>query len=461
MKKVCAMLTDEFPLLDVPELVLCLQECDFSAATEETITKPTSMSIIRLYQQIIDLFANINTESYITQPNEDMTQTLDTSDTIPIAILNLTCHKFFKVIGIPDFNMMDLCRPDFQRTRRLLSAVVNYARFREERIFDCKEPIQEMSLLSEQLEKKFDSFNLLRQQNNEIRAEVGYLAPNRSDTNQGDQTSDEEFNVNRLDSMSNELEIELKELTRQQNILRSEYELYQLTKSNSVKELEKYQYQLVDLESKRDKLDAISKTDVTKLDEDIEQLKRQLDENKNKYQELEDKQTNLNVTLQTLERVISELYDLTNVISSDLKISYDKEVSMINAKKTLTEKRTTLKNILATSLSSQLKLANEQLSRQELLRSNLKKEMSERVNENEEKIKILKDNYSNEIMTNLNETNNYITNNIMNKEIKSIESEIDSKKQKFNNELDELEEEYGYLVNEIKEYMSTILNNID
>ena len=81
------MSMDEFPLLDVPELVSCLQECDFSAATLETITKPTSNSIIKLYQQIIDLFANINTETYY---NEDVTDVSDTSNTIPIAILNLT-----------------------------------------------------------------------------------------------------------------------------------------------------------------------------------------------------------------------------------------------------------------------------------------------------------------------------------------------------------------------------------
>ena len=315
------MSMDEFPLLDVPELVSCLQECDFSAATLETITKPTSHSIIKLYQQIIDLFANINTETYSIQPNQDMIETLDTSNTIPIAILNLTCHKFFKVIGISDFNMMDLCKPDFQRTRRLLSAVVNYARFREERIFDCKESIQQMSDLSDVLESKFDSFNLLRQQNNEIRSELGYLN-NDMNSEEKNIEDNEEFNVEKLDKMSNDLEIQLKSLTKKQESLSLEYESYKLTKNDLLTELEKYGFQLVELESKRDKLKKISDTDIVELDENIKQLKETLSTNKDKLQTLATKKDNLEITLKTLERIISELYDLTNVISSDLKVSY-------------------------------------------------------------------------------------------------------------------------------------------
>ncbi|KAK5963925.1 kinetochore-associated Ndc80 complex subunit NUF2 PWA37_004263 [Arxiozyma heterogenica] len=454
------MSMDEFPLLDVPELVSCLQECDFSAATLETITKPTSPSIIKLYQQIIDLFANINTENYSIQPNQDMTETLDTSNTIPIAILNLTCHKFFKVIGISDFNMMDLCKPDFQRTRRLLSAVVNYARFREERIFDYKESIQQMSDLSDVLESKFDSFNLLRQQNNEIRAELGHL---NNDLNYESRNieDDEEYNTEKLDNMSNDLEVQLKSLTKQQESLSLEYESYKLTKNDLLTELEKCGFQLIELESKRDKLKKISDTDVVILDENIKQLQETLSANKDKLQTLITKKDNLEITLKTLERIISELYDLTNVISSDLKVSYGREISIMNTKKTLIEKKITLENLLKTSLSSQLKLAKEQLSRQEIIHSNLKKDMASKIQENEEKINDLNNIYSNEIMKRLMETDKHITNDIIEKEVKSIELEIHSKKQQFSNELDELEEEYILLINHVKDYMSTVLSNLD
>lgn len=454
------MSMDEFPLLDVPELVSCLQECDFSAATLETITKPTSSSIIKLYQQIIDLFANINTENYSIQPNQDMTETLDTSNTIPIAILNLTCHKFFKVIGISDFNMIDLCKPDFQRTRRLLSAVVNYARFREERIFDYKESIQQMSDLSDVLESKFDSFNLLRQQNNEIKAELGYL---NNDLNSESRNieDDEEYSTEKLDNMSNDLEVQLKSLTKQQESLSLEYESYKLTKNDLLTELEKYGFQLVELESKRNKLKKISDIDVVILDENIKQLQETLSANKDKLQTLITKKDNLEITLKTLERIISELYDLTNVISSDLKVSYGREISIMNTKKTLIEKKITLENLLKTSLSSQLKLAKEQLSRQEIIHSNLKKDMTSKIQENEQKINDLNNIYSNEIMKRLMETDKHITNDIIEKEVKSIELEIHSKKQQFSNELDELEEEYILLINHVKDYMSTVLSNLD
>lgn len=451
------MSTDEFPLLDVPELVLCLQECDFSAATLETITKPTSTTIIKLYQQIIDLFANINIDSQIKQVSIDEYNN-ENENTIPMTILNLTCYKFFQVMGINDFNLMDLCKPDFQRTKRILSAVVNYARFREERIFDCKESIQEMSHLSDILESKFDSFNLLRQQNNEIMIELGSL----NGTNAQSAINDnEELNVEKLNLMSNDLEHQLKKLTEKQETLSLDYESYKLTKNDLLNQLENYGFQLIELESKRDKLIKISNTNITELNANIEQLKHTLTENESKLNDLLEKQTNLNVTLQTLEKIISEVYDLTNIISSDLKMSYGKEISIINMKKTLLEKRTTLNNVLNTTLSSQLKLAQEQLSRQEIIRSQLNEDMKLRIKENEEQITKLKDNYSIEIMNKLKDTENHINNDIMNKEIKSIELQIHQERQNFNNQLDELEEEYSLLIDHVREYMTTVLDNIN
>lgn len=87
--------------------------------------------------------------------------------------------------------------------------------------------------------------------------------------------------------------------------------------------------------------------------------------------------------------------------------------------------------------------------------------MTSKIQENEQKINDLNNIYSNEIMKRLMETDKHITNDIIEKEVKSIELEIHSKKQQFSNELDELEEEYILLINHVKDYMSTVLSNLD
>ena len=51
---------DIFPLLDLEELVICLQSCDFAMATEEHIARPTSQYVITLYKQIIENFMGIS-----------------------------------------------------------------------------------------------------------------------------------------------------------------------------------------------------------------------------------------------------------------------------------------------------------------------------------------------------------------------------------------------------------------
>lgn len=112
-----------------------------------------------------------------------------------------------------------------------------------------------------------------------------------------------------------------------------EYESYKLTKNDLLTQLEKYGFQSVELEFKRDKLKNISGTDVAELDTNIKHLQETLSENKDKLQTLVNKKVNPESTLMILERFISELYDLTNAISSDLKVLYGREIPIINTKK--------------------------------------------------------------------------------------------------------------------------------
>lgn len=101
-----------------------------------------------------------------------------------IAILNPTCHKFF------------------QRHRNI--------RFQYDGIFDCKESIQQISDLSDVLESKFDSFNSLRQQSNEVRA--GLMVQIRKVRIQWKIMKNSM--LEKLDEMSNGLEIQLKRFTQ-------------------------------------------------------------------------------------------------------------------------------------------------------------------------------------------------------------------------------------------------------
>ncbi len=45
-----------------------------------------------------------------------------------------SCARLLAVSGVNDFSMFDLMKPDAKRLRRNLSAIINFAKFREERL---------------------------------------------------------------------------------------------------------------------------------------------------------------------------------------------------------------------------------------------------------------------------------------------------------------------------------------
>lgn len=445
---------DEFPLLDTPELVTCLQECDFTLATYECISKPTSNNIINLYKQIIDLFADISIEKTLNdnfnkKNKSDNTVSINEgplfNESISIVSLNILCYKFFKVIGIDDFNLSDLYRPDPIRTRRILSAVVNYARFREERIFDCKEKIQKMSHFYDILESKLDSYNLLKQQKFEIVDEL-----NTQDLN----------NFNNLVENCTKLENELKKLTNWQENLSLDYESYKLEKDKLLNNLEKKAFKIVELESQRDKLIKCVNTDVGKLDNDIKNLESDCANKQNQLDNLMMKQQNLNTSLNTLEKIITELYDLLKIVSTDLQNSCERETILVETRERHIETKNQLNNLFNNSILKKTELLNAQLISQRQKITQINQDLQNRIQNNNNRITQLNNIYENEIIGKLDANENYIRDKIHNGQIKEIESNMQELRKNFDLERTEIEKEYALLVDHVKRYMKTMLASV-
>lgn len=258
------MSKDVFPLLDLPELVVCLQSCDFSLATEESISRPTSQYVITLYKQIIDSFMGVSPDSLLSDEAifdnhgvNDFQQNSLYSETVKVLALNKICFKFFQDIGVSDFNMMDLYKPDALRTRRLLSAVVNYARFREERMFDCDKFMSKTEFLLNQLRSKFDDYNYLQQQMNKNRADI--------ELKEGE-------TLESLQSHNKHLEQQISRLKEFQETLGLDYDGYKSRKQSLLHDLEKFGFELIELEFERNKLEKYSKTDMDELNTNISKL---------------------------------------------------------------------------------------------------------------------------------------------------------------------------------------------
>ncbi len=45
-----------------------------------------------------------------------------------------SCRRLLGVCGVTDFSLLDVFKPDAKRLRRNLSAIINFAKFKEERL---------------------------------------------------------------------------------------------------------------------------------------------------------------------------------------------------------------------------------------------------------------------------------------------------------------------------------------
>ncbi|CAI4036254.1 hypothetical protein SMKI_15G0920 [Saccharomyces mikatae IFO 1815] len=442
---------DVFPVLDLQELVICLQSCDFALATQENISRPTSDYMVTLYKQIIENFMGISVESLLNSSSRDVGEghLQDEneniySDTLNVLVLNKICFKFFENIGVQDFNMTDLYKPEAQRTQRLLSAVVNYARFREERMFDCNSFILQMESLLGQLRSKFDDYNLIQQQLKQYEDTDGENIP-------------DEQELQKLEEQNKELEIQLKKLTKIQETLSIDYNDYKISKQSIFKDLEALSFQIVELESNRDKLIKISNTDIRELSEGIKELNNLLTERKKTLHDLSTQQKNLQATVTTFETIISELYDVLRIISGEVQESNRTETELTGLKQNLINNKSKLSNVLETGILYKLEILQEQLDLQLNNLEKLSQDTEEESRLNNSKLSELQVKYENEIKPKIDKTDIFIQDELINGKINKLDDEIKQLQKDFEVEVKEIEIEYSLLSGHINKYMDEML----
>lgn len=440
------MNNDIFPLLDIPELSICLQSCDFSLATEDNIARPTSMYVMTLYKQIIDNFMGISADSLINIGRED-----DEEDdaaynaTLRVLVLNKICFKFFENIGVNDFNMLDLYRPDALRTRRLLSAVVNYARFREERMFDCNRFISQTEALLGQLRSKFDDYNLLQQQLEDYDEEAANVGGPKLES---------------LEDNNKELEAQLKNLTQIQQTLSSDYNKYKDEKQKMLKELESFGFQVVELESLKEKLSKFSDTNLQALQDGISELQTMLGDKQRNLAELQKSQKNFEVSTQTFQRIIEELYELLRIISTELQESHMKESNLMDLKQQLIIRRDKMETMLSSGLMVKMSVLQEQLDIHRTQLDDLERNARLESKRYDQELSELQQEYADNVVPQVQQAEQNIERDFILGQVKQLEQKMQSIKVDFQNEVDAVELEYSLLAGHINKYMETMLDKL-
>jgi kinetochore protein Nuf2 len=131
-----------FPILSNAEIVSCLEGLDLEGVTEEKLAKPKPGLVKQVYECLAEYCMGVTHEE-MNQAHFaglaaglDLVQNPELHDhSIPVVTYFRHVTKLMRAAQISDFSMLeDMVRPDGERFIRNISAVINFAKFREERL---------------------------------------------------------------------------------------------------------------------------------------------------------------------------------------------------------------------------------------------------------------------------------------------------------------------------------------
>ena len=463
---------DLFPLLDTREITACLLECEFNV-TQELIVKPTADFVTNLFEQFLDTFMGIplgtirkkaSKMSWINplesdqangksqQSTEDHNDTPDndkTKDTF-LALQLLTLHRylaiFFSTCGINDFVLTDIARPDGYRIRRILSAVINFIRFREDQS-------PKFDHLANECEATADKVSEVQAENTATMQKINAIKEKLEIDSESDESNRK--NLQYINSYNRKLENKLRELKVMQESLTKEHDDYKQEKALLAKKLYDINFLYNETQEQVANLTKYAETDLSILVKITEDLSNDLTSMQTNYKNLEKNYQNMGITIDSIQVNEINLKDLLKLAED---ITRNVEKRQIEAK-ILKDNQDNLDELTRKQmeLEGQILIVQNQLNKlnkkyQDLIVQAEKKESAVKLKLEEPKREF------NDILSE-KEKHNEEHKRIMDQIVK-IQQETTAIQDAFVKESKEVEIKLINLMSIIKRYMSDLRNNI-
>ncbi|KUF87947.1 Kinetochore protein NUF2 protein [Phytophthora nicotianae] len=294
-----------FPLLKPREIFACLR--DMRVPVSEDEIRACDVGAVR---KVLEAFI----ENTMGVTREDMAQiafpglpTLSFpelhSESVPDLTFYRTAQRLLVACGVDDFGLRDVLHPTPKRVRRQLSALINFSKFRTERLAAFSE-------ITSQTDELLAQKKALQEENAALQRELDQLLE--------EQKAEEPARL-QLQTEVNELEKEINVLNRQQAVLRHETDEMKTRRS----EME----------------DAISST---RVKGELQTIGRTVDKAKEDLLELEEKHAAVIQFIEIYERAEKELartFKLLGEIEQELKTCKETKDQLKNASTRLSELR--------------------------------------------------------------------------------------------------------------------------
>lgn len=138
MSSATTKLMYSFPELKNNEILQCMEDLKIPIS-EADLLKPSAFVVQRIFHLLTEIFVNVdarNTKFYDLS-DESLQESINLiylCQKTYLSYFYIVRTKLMKSVGIGDFGMSDFVRPDYNRLRLILSAIINFAKFREEQL---------------------------------------------------------------------------------------------------------------------------------------------------------------------------------------------------------------------------------------------------------------------------------------------------------------------------------------
>lgn len=224
--------------------------------------------------------------------------------------------------GITDFTITDVSKPEAKRLRRNISAVINFAKFREERLTHYVEYTQETDALAAKKQQ-------LQDENERLVTEV-----NTAEAHRAKEAPEEQ----RISAENTEREVVVRELWNKQTAVQKESQALKAKLHEVQDEVREANYKLLNAKEELERLSAQIVPDPKKLKQELAELQEAVAQEKAGVKAQEAKRRELSKQREALSRAEAKVDDLLQM-QGEVRSEHAKLSGVRGTQKGITEEQ--------------------------------------------------------------------------------------------------------------------------
>ncbi|RUS27142.1 hypothetical protein BC938DRAFT_483658 [Jimgerdemannia flammicorona] len=343
-----------FPIMKPQDILECLNDMQIPF-TEEDLSKPTSNKMQLVYEAFMDIVMGVTSEQY-EQPVQRVLEELEYPDLHADAVSLMTflrqLRKLMRDVGVEDIGLRDVIKPEPARVRKIISAIINFAKFREERMGVFEQYTTKSDECTEQR-------HLLLQKNQELIGRINAIKVQRAD---------EEPAIKKAREFNGGMTTELRELKKRQQALAEDIEQLKKVKNAQTDKMTNNQFLTMNTKQELQKLRSQIVQNPEKLKEVINEMSISLNTEKGEAVIKERSTREMQIKFDTMNIVEQEIINcvkLMEVCETEMQKFESVRDKIISDKDTIDNKNNELKelNVKEQQLKRQLATAQDKISR--------------------------------------------------------------------------------------------------